>query len=71
MNVAAKVALEKEKYPDRFCPAPRCLWRTTRYNHETGLREPLANCPGGRCPRHQVATSSLGEKLTGALKRQS
>ena len=28
MNVAAKVAAEKEAHPERFCPVKRCLWRT-------------------------------------------
>ncbi len=37
MNVAAQVAKSKEKYPEKFCPAPRCLWRTVR---------------GTTCPRH-------------------
>lgn len=36
MNIQAKVALDKEKHPERFCPTPRCLWRTD----------------GGHCPRH-------------------
>jgi hypothetical protein len=36
-QTAAKVALDKEKHPERFCPVKRCLWRTG----------------GGFCPRHQ------------------
>jgi hypothetical protein len=24
-QVAAKVAANKEKYPERYCPAPKCL----------------------------------------------
>ncbi len=36
-SVAAQVAANKEQHPERFCPAPRCLWRTG----------------GGYCPRHQ------------------
>jgi hypothetical protein len=31
------VAQNKAKYPDKYCPAPRCLWRTG----------------GGYCPRHR------------------
>ena len=27
-QVAAKVAELKRLHPERFCPAPRCLWRT-------------------------------------------
>lgn len=34
--VAAKVAADKERDPSKFCPTPRCLWRTG----------------GGYCPRH-------------------
>jgi len=37
MNVQAKVALDKQKRPERFCPHQRCLWRTN----------------GGYCPRHK------------------
>jgi hypothetical protein len=36
MNIQAKVALDKERHPERYCPARRCLWRTG----------------GGHCPRH-------------------
>lgn len=36
MNTAAQVAQTKENHPERFCPKPRCLWRTG----------------GGYCPRH-------------------
>jgi hypothetical protein len=35
-RVAAKVAQDKEKHPEKFCPTPRCLYRTG----------------GGYCPRH-------------------
>jgi hypothetical protein len=35
-SVNASVAASKVSYPDQFCPAHRCLWRTG----------------GGRCPRH-------------------
>ncbi len=27
MHTAAKVRIEKEKHPERFCPVPSCLWR--------------------------------------------
>lgn len=36
MKVAAQVAKSKERHPEKFCPAPKCLWRTG----------------GGYCPRH-------------------
>jgi hypothetical protein len=48
MNITVKVALEKQKHPERFCPEPRCLWRTAKLDHETGKRE-----GGGYCPRHR------------------
>lgn len=50
MNPQAKVALEKQSHPERFCPFPRCLWRTAKLNHRTGDRE-----RGGYCPRHRGA----------------
>lgn len=53
MNIQAKVALDKEKHPERFCKETRCLWRVVKLDHATQTYHPLANCPGGRCPRHQ------------------
>lgn len=38
MYIAQKVAAEKAKHPERFCPEPRCLYKTGGYH----------------CPRHQV-----------------
>ena len=35
-QVAAKVAANKARHPEHYCPAPKCLWRTS----------------GGYCPRH-------------------
>jgi hypothetical protein len=49
MNIQAKIAMDKEKHPERYCPVKRCLWKTTKLNHETGVHE-----GGGRCPRHQL-----------------
>jgi hypothetical protein len=48
MNVAAKVAEQKRKHPERFCPAPRCLWRTE----------------GERCPRHSSPESLVSNPET-------
>ena len=45
MSTASKVAENKERYPDKYCPAPRCLWRTG----------------GGRCPRHIVDTMTTAQ----------
>ncbi len=38
MNVAAQIAQRKERHPEKFCPTPRCLWRTD----------------GTHCPRHSA-----------------
>lgn len=53
-NVAAKVAEEKQKHPDRYCPVPRCLWKTARLDHAT-----QTFVGGGCCPRH-------GRKVSGS-----
>lgn len=47
MNVNAKVAIDKQKHPERYCPELRCLWKTAKLNRETQTYE-----GGGRCPRH-------------------
>jgi hypothetical protein len=39
MRIQAQVAADKQAHPDRFCPTPRCLWRTG----------------GGYCERHAPA----------------
>lgn len=36
-HTQAKVGQEKAAHPERFCPEPRCLWKTG----------------GSRCPRHR------------------
>jgi len=40
-QVAAKVAANKARHPELYCPNAKCLWRTG----------------GGYCPRHQPANS--------------
>lgn len=52
MNIQAKVAINKQKHPERFCPVPRCLWKTAKLNHKTQLHE-----GGGHCPHHDSAQS--------------
>ena len=49
MNIQAKVAIDKQKHPERFCPAPHCLWKTAKLNHKTQVHE-----GGGHCPRHRT-----------------
>lgn len=52
MSINFKIALEKSKRPESFCPQAGCLWRTARLlNSATGERT-----PGGRCPRHGGAS---------------
>lgn len=55
MNTAARVALDKQKHPERFCKEPRCLWRVVKLDHATQTFSPRPDCPNGRCPRHQTA----------------
>jgi len=48
MNINARVAEDKRKHPERFCPAPQCLWRTAKLDDAT------QTCSGGGyCPRHR------------------
>jgi hypothetical protein len=46
-SVAKSVREQKERHPERFCPNPRCLWKTAKLNRETQEYE-----GGGPCPRH-------------------
>lgn len=52
MSTAASVASNKERHPERYCPAKRCLWRTG----------------GTYCPRHKDSPvrelASVYETLT-------
>ena len=51
MSTASKVAASKEKHPERFCPQPRCLWRTD----------------GQYCPRHHQHSDPTRENDPHAL----
>ncbi len=46
MSVQSVVAKAKERYPEQYCPEPRCLWHTG----------------GGPCPRHAPADVSERER---------
>jgi hypothetical protein len=46
MNINAKIGLDKQKHPERFCQTQRCLWKTSKLNHATQQHE-----GGGPCPR--------------------
>ena len=48
MNTQAKVALDKQKHPEHFCPVARCLWRTAKLDHTTQTYS-----GGGYCTRHK------------------
>lgn len=43
MRIAAKVRLEKERYPERFCADKRCLWRVVHWRGVTVKR--ITPCP--------------------------
>ena len=53
MNIQAKVALDKVKHPEFFCPVNRCLWRTVVCDPMTRQMKVKEDCPNGYCPRHQ------------------
>jgi len=50
-QVAAKVAANKAKHPEDYCPTPNCLWNTKRIG-------------GGPCPRHGGAKLSTMQQIT-------
>jgi len=62
MNIQAKVALDKEKHPERFCRAQRCLRRVVKLDHATQTYSLRPDCPGGYCPRHR-SFKSVDEEL--------
>jgi len=53
MNIQAKVALDKQRHPERFCRAQRCLRRVIKLDHATQTFTARPDCPGGYCPRHK------------------
>lgn len=56
MNTQAKVALDKEKHPERYCKAKRCLWKVVQLDHAAQTYSPRPDCPDGYCPRHRPVT---------------
>jgi hypothetical protein len=58
MNIQAKVAIDKQKHPERFCPVHRCLWRTAVCDPMTRQMKPAENCVGGHCPRHRSVSDA-------------
>lgn len=57
MNTQARVALDKLKHPERYCPSPRCLWKTAKLNHSTQVHE-----GGGHCPRHATSIVAIPKR---------
>lgn len=49
MNIQATVAKDKEAHPERYCPEPRCLWRTDERD----------KYPTGYCPRHESVAEMI------------
>ena len=47
MRIAAKVRLEKEAHPERFCRDARCLWRV------------VTRLGPNPCPRHRYTTVTI------------
>ncbi len=43
-SIQVKVALDKEKNPELYCPTRKCLWKTF---------------DGSKCPRHNGSFHSL------------
>jgi hypothetical protein len=52
VSVQTKVALDKQKHPERFCPVPGCLWKTSKLDHVTQTFSRDPKYPTGYCPRH-------------------
>lgn len=59
MNIQAKVALDKEKHPERFCKQYRCLWRTMVCHPTTREMVPASGCADGWCPRHKPVVAKV------------
>jgi hypothetical protein len=60
MTTRLKVAMDKMKHPERYCPSAGCLWKTATLNRITGQREGAAFCPR-RHVRHAPPKSSALE----------
>jgi hypothetical protein len=58
MNTQAKIAVDKQKHPERFCPVLRCLWRVVKLDPWTQTYSLRPNCPSGYCPRHRNVAGS-------------
>jgi hypothetical protein len=66
VNTQAKVAIQKSRHPEYYCPVLRCLWRTVVCDPLTRQMKPAENCVGGYCPRHKKA--DVAEALAPILR---
>jgi hypothetical protein len=55
MSTQSKVAQDKVKHPERYCSVSRCLWKTSKLNHDTQVHE-LNRCP---CGKHDHVAQSV------------
>ena len=74
MTIQAKVAIDKQKHLERYRPAPRCLWKTAKLNHETQVHEGGGYCSLHRAARHagegvDAAPSLDSESATSIINR--
>jgi hypothetical protein len=67
MNIQAKVAIDKQKHPELYCPAAKCLWKVMKLDHDTQTCFPRNECPGGYCPRHQNMRPKVTEEARLAM----
>jgi hypothetical protein len=68
-STQVKVALDKQKHPERFCPVRRCLWKVVKLDHRTQTYSLRPDCPGGYCQRHGSGTSSRPVEALEPIRR--
>lgn len=56
MNPAKASRIAKERHPERYCPAPNCLWRVQHFNTVFPY---LDDTP---CPKHMKNQIASTEK---------
>jgi hypothetical protein len=62
VRIAAKVRLEKEQHPERFCSEPKCLWRIwTRDGAKPCANHMGAGKIAGRAPLSENGASPIQE----------
>ena len=64
-SVAAKVRADKEQHPEKYCPAPSCLWRVvTRYGLNPCKKHPQSSTVA----QHDQEHSRSKEKSDGTVQ---